>query len=1557
MAPPQPVDLDIAPAQVSQLASADALAAFFSALGYNTGGRKPLTPESIGLTGDAAAALREIELLAEDEDGFLRVLFVRLRALTARSRTDLARVLGRTNVDHLLVLTSDFRTLEFVLLDKRRREQRGPGGVQRVQVVPLVFAVDRKSAGTSELRTVRRFTWTSRDGLEQFDKLRNVFEAATFSEDYFCNRALFADHYLITRLREDAAWRESPTEPFQRVRELVRDARSQWLSQGEQIVRDELFEPAFQLLGFRAQRNKEAEDDQTAPDYLLLDSDGNKISAAFTYAWDRWLDGPDHHQDQQTPDENPGACVVTALEQGVADWIIVTNGRQWRLYSRKAHSRATNFYEVDLPEALIASGDTDPNEAFRYWWLFFRAAAFQPDQGTPPACWLDRVAEGSSEYAKQLGERLKSRIFVTIFPHLARGFLEDRKHRLGIRQAPGEDDLRDTFEATLTLLYRLLFLLYAESRDLLPVREAPYHEVSLKKLKQEIAEKARIAQSDVAERLTRACSAKDTSLYDRLCRLFAVMDKGDALLNVPTYNGGLFISDPAGQDASDGARERELRIARFLAEHKVPDRFLALAIDLLARDEDEKTFELAFIDYKSLAVRHLGSIYEGLLEFRLKIADEDLTTRTEKGKEKFIPLAKAKAGRKRRSPDVVVRKGEVYLSNDKAERKASGSYYTPDPIVEYIVEHTVGPVLAERLEALRPRFRKVRRTFDNEVQKATAYPVKKSDGSTWDSREFALEKVYATHQDLVEELFEFRALDPAMGSGHFLVEAVDFLTDRLLTFLNAFPINPVQVMLDQTRRNILAALGEQGVTVDPAKLTDVNLLKRHVLKRCIYGVDLNPMAVELAKVSLWLDAFTLGAPLSFLDHHLRCGNSLIGSTFAELRETLKGRLFGVDYDPLIKAVQRVLLVNETADATAAEARKSASEYDQARRELSGYQIVLDLLVARYFGYPDAPEVLTHVGKELDLSTRDQFQESLSVTDGLLVQKVREVARQPDLRFFHWEIEFPEVFFDFVDADQRQLKHKHEIAAGSAGFDAVVGNPPYDELSEHEACRELPEKEYFRSIDEYQPASRGRLNLFRFFILRALSLLRHRGRHSFIVPMALLADAFTAPLRKRLLESGALREIIAFPQKDDPHKRVFFEAKLSTCIYTAHQRHPDGESDSQMVVRTFPGRSFLDAPQLVSVTAAEITLIDPVNWSIPTADAPDLVRVIASHRFARSARLGDIASGARGELMVNASFEKYRQKNGRVEVIRGSHIGRHVVYEDAKQGEPLYFDEERWRSGNPNASVLADIKEQRVVYQRYAAIDNYRRLIAAVVPAGRWCSHTTGYLRRCKYEPLAVAALLNSSALEWRFAFTSTNNNINAYELEALPIPRFERLSAARVSEVDWVRWQRILDLPSGVDEWETAVLAEMRNTPESAETWPDTIHDALAAAGKEMTRLAGERQRLTNEFSKWLVERVGIDEDRFSGMTHLRGGQADFDARGWLWFRDLLTRNRRACRGDVERQLVAIEKQHGAVAAELNGMRERFRELDAAIDRVVWQLIGLAPDGDLPSHKESAIRG
>jgi hypothetical protein len=1358
---PHPTDLDLTPKDVADLASADAITALLTKLGYDTADRTLLSPEAVGLAGESASAIKRIELLSEDPEQFLRVVFAQPKSLTAKVRNDLVRVLGKSNLDHLLILASDFDTLEFVFLDKRKREQKGPIGGERIQVVPKTFKLDRRHSTPLERRILRRFTWTCRDALEQFDKLRSVFDAAAYTGEYFQNRGLFSDYFLRDRLREDPAWRDNPSEMFAFVRDLLRDAQVRWNGKDKDTLRNELLEPLFKKLGFKATVNRPSKTDQTQPDYLLKSSDGGKLTAAFVYAWDRWLDGPDLN-DTDTPEENPGACVVTALDAGTADWIIVTNGRLWRLYSRKAHARATNFYEVDLVEALTASGDTDPNEAFRYWWLFLRPVAFKP-KAEGQGCWLDDILLGCREYAKRLGDRLKDRIFLTIFPHLAKGFLVDRKQRLGQNKGQTDEELADIFEATLTLLYRLLFLLYAESRDLLPIREAPYQAASFKKIKDEIADKAGVAESNVAERLDKAYSPKETTLYDRLCTLFVAMDKGDPILNVPTYNGGLFNTTP---DESD---RREQRISRFLLEHKVPDRYLALAIDHLARDQDERTLALVFIDYKSLEVRHLGSIYEGLLEFKLKAAEEDLTTQADKKGETYIALSQAKVKRGKQAA-VVVRKKEVYLSNDKAERKASGSYFTPDPQVEYIVANTVGPVLEEKLEALRPEFRKVRKTFDNELQKSQAYPSKAVKDGTMDHRQWAGQQTYNAHKDLVDRLFDLRVLDPAMGSAHFLVETVDYITDHFLKFLNQFPINPVNFALDRTRTSILESLGEQGVTVDPNKLTDINLLKRHVLKRCIYGVDLNPMAVELAKVSLWLDAFTLGAPLNFLDHHLRCGNSLVGATFKNLEATT-ATLFGLNYEPLLQAINHVLFVSKMADATAAEVATSVSRYDQARQSLAGYQVILDLLVAEHFGVPEASQLVA-MGSHLDLTDTNHFDASLhDEAERKLVAQVETLARRPDRRFFHWEIEFPEVFFGYIDGGERQIKHKDKIEDDSAGFDCVVGNPPYDVLAEKELETDLDEiLGYFGEEAVFQAAGGGKQNLYKLFICRGVHVLRQGGRLGHIVPMPLLGDEQAVGVRKMLMAKTCLAAVEAFPQKDDPRNRVFEDAKLSTCIFVTAKKN----EDAPFRARVHPGKTIEPASPSLVVLRSQVKLYDPENQPIVACSQEDWDLAVKIMSSGRMRRLGEFCTAYQGEVNETTDGKKgsvsYDPKDG-PQILRGSNVCLYVL-RPPSQGEAMYLRKDHYLDGKKPDAKAWHHRQQRIGLQESCPQNNFRRIIACLIPKGQFCNHKINYFPEStsKLALNALLALLNSKLSDWYFRLGSTNASVSHYQLYNLPTP-------------------------------------------------------------------------------------------------------------------------------------------------------------------------------------------
>ncbi len=839
----------------------------------------------------------------------------------------------------------------------------------------------------------------------------------------------------------------------------------------------------------------------------------------------------------------------------------------------------------------------------------FRSRAFEPHEedreGKKVALsLLDRLLIESEEYAKQLGERLKDRIFEEIFPHLSAGFIAFIRHRDGSHTDIPQEMLDTVYQGTLTLLYRLLFLLYAESRDLLPAREVRgYFEASLTKLKKDVADAAGTIDDEVEEKIKKHYRDDEYHLYDRLSELFRVVDKGDSTRNMPVYNGGLFFSDPEGNDDSP-----EAATARFLKETKVADRYLARAIDLLARDLEPKRQDLVAIDFKSLGVRQLGSIYEGLLEFQLRIADRKLAVVKEKGREVYAPFTDLEKKDQERAErqERIKKKGQVYLENDKHERKATGSYYTPDHIVQYIVEHAVGPVLKEQFDAMRPKLRDAQ-------QKRRAFFDKQAALRKQRLRTEPEGKAEFIDQEVVDELFNIKVLDPAMASGHFLVEAVDYITDKTLDFLNAFPWNPVIAHLSRMRDTILQEMDDQGITIDPKRLTDVNLLKRHVLKRCIYGVDINPMAVELAKVSLWLDCFTLGAPLSFLDHHFRCGNSLIGITVEEV-DTIRAATQQLtlsassDWQGLLQAIQGMIEVGGLPDVTSAQVAKSRSTYRSALSNLENFKKILDIHTARWFVSLQIEKDTTKRTKlklnpfDLVLNSGDLFDWSHGKKSPLLdrepyrslLSDCATAARQK--RFFHWELEFPEVFYG-PRAGTRQAIEQLQ----GAGFDAVIGNPPYDVLASEELGYDVSDDlSFYEALDVYEPAIRGKKNLYKLFICRALAETGAEGAFSFIVPMPLLGDDQAAGVRKMLFEEARFTAIEAFPQKDDPHNRVFPEAKLSTAVFVCCAK----PSKAQFKVRTHPGRWIEEASLTLHVSPEEVLKFDPKNVTIPSCTQRD-----------------------------------------------------------------------------------------------------------------------------------------------------------------------------------------------------------------------------------------------------------------------------------------------------------------------------------------------------------------
>ena len=1593
-------DYELSREDIQLLSSRDALAAFFAKLGYDTNDRLIQTVAAMGFTGDnLKSAITHIERLASQDARMFEVYLFELKSVTVANTQSIVRAFRNRPGDYLLVLTDDYQRLDFVLVERysaefpKQQETFGlPSASKQVGVRPRVLTVNRRNPEEVALRVLRRFTYTEGDTFAQYDKLLSAYDVADWSEPFFNNRALFSDYYLTTRLPESPEWKSAAeagamTRAFRELRGLYVDVRETFSNQPEDVVRARLLEPVLTTLGFVARSVKASNSGTLEPDYRLYLGSATKhatdkpLALCLAYTWGRNLDGKDEQRDSQTPDENPGAVVVTLLDSGEADWAIVTNGKTWRLYSAKAHSRATNYYEIDLEETL-AQSPAHLEYAFRYFWLFFRAAVFIPagrivDGEKRQVCFLDSLVNESERYARELGERLKDRVFFEIFPHFARGFIIYAK-RAG--QLPANLDNLETdernrllepfFGGTLTFLYRLLFLLYAESRDLLPVREVRgYHERSLEKLKRQVAEKGGTIQDQAPGKLKAAYSDLSTTFYDRLQELFNAVDKGDAALNVPVYNGGLFMTQPDPADTSP-----EADVARFLSTCKMPDRELALGLDLMARDLDEKRHDLAFIDYKSLGVRQLGSIYEGLLEFKLRIAPEALAVVKGKKTEETLSYAEAqqkkltilKEGRGKDAQEKILPRGTVYLENDRRERKATGSYYTPDYIVKYIVEHTVGPVLAQKIEALRPIFREAEKTLKGERDKVKALGRKDI------SAENETYKKY--RETLNEAFFDLKVLDPAMGSGHFLVEAVDYITDQLAKILTAFKWNPIIYELAQTRHEIQEEMERQGVTIDMSKLTDLNLLKRRVLKSCIYGVDLNPMAVELAKVSLWLDCFTLGAPLSFLDHHMKCGNSLIGGHIQEVQDSLSQGLWGNQFTYLLDATQLMRKVGELSDVTAQEVAESRKAYMGAYDALAPFKRLLDVWISEYFGNKGARHTTRVYAGAI---VADNYSKA-NPDDKKAIETALALAK--DKRFFHWELEFPEVFFD-------ETKRRE-----NGGFDAVVGNPPYVRV------QRLSHQDTDYLFQNYLTCSR-KIDISLAFLELGSQIIAKHGYAGFISSSQWLSTDYGISARE-IMGQGRIARIIDFGSL-----HVFEEASTYPAIFIL-----TGTLNREIEYLKVTRANDLSLSFLNSNTYKKYPYmkLGKASWSFGEFD---LRERLSSPLFELASNFGHFYIGALtglDEVFVVTAMqsEQLRLEKGLLlpYAYRGEEVEQYDIirpaawaiypYKDGSKGEFNLLTEDELRDKYPRTYShllkYRNILEQRQDSRRYYAIGDewFRYLrpgrfnyiypeklvirgVATRAEVGILETHTLFNGANCPgfiieenhlYSSRYLLAIFNSyivtryliqicpPKLQGYSRFNANNlNNIPIRRINFTLLPEFRTTYLGKAKNL----YQHCL-----YENDQACVLGFVDHHLSKEPEESDVVHDLLAFLAEEMVRLNKEKRAAQKEFLDWLVTTLRILPDKegrngidvLTGKGKLANYPGDYQkGESPLAFGELLNilqKNKGRLgvslsdAGLVER----IRKEYEGSLERVLPLKERLAKTDALIDAVVYRLYGLSEE-------------
>ncbi|MBU1746580.1 MAG: hypothetical protein KKA73_02735, partial [Chloroflexi bacterium] len=736
--------------------------------------------------------------------------------------------------------------------------------------------------------------------------------------------------------------------------------------------------------------------------------------------------------------KSPHDQVQTFLNVSPADrWAVLTNGVLLRLLRDYHHTFTKGYVEFDLESVFETRAYGD----FRALYRLCHASRFLPHDlgGDEPELPLERFYRDSLAAGIQVGADLREQVRQAI-ETLGNGFLTGP---LIARLQTDDAACRQFLRELLHVVYRCLFLLFAEQRGMMPGRDSLYAETySMARLRTR-------AEGDIPRR------DDHVDLWHGLQVTFRMVREGVPELGVYGYDGMLFADGqtPLLDGSPPPASGRGIG-------RGVPNSDLLLAIRYLTLVEREGVLQR--ISYADLGVEELGSVYESLLDYtpRVSTAPEDVNGRE-------VPA------------------NTFFLDPRGSERKTSGSYYTHPSLVNELCKSALLPVARDRLAAAGLPV-----IAEDAIGEATAGLLTDYTGLTAEQREAG-----------AQALLSLKVCDPAAGSGHFVVKA----------------------------NNALGAELARVRTGDEYPAQDaVQSAKRDVLAHCIYAVDLNPMAVELCKVSLWINASVADRPLSFLDHHIKWGNSLIGTTLALLAQGIPTDAFqavtGDDRNTANAVRQRsrqereeweagvvqgsfwqVMAVLETqgdltrwvqltrlAEDAPAQARERHAEYvaadDYQRRKFRA-----DLWTAAFF-WP-----LTKGTRWFP--TQREFQRADELPPAVREQVAALAAHY---RFFHWHLEFPDVF--------PPSPSQGEGPGVRVGFDVILGNPPWERIK-------LQEKEFFADKDDAQARA----------IANARTAADRRQLiHKLPQTNPALHAAYAAALRASECESNFLRNAGRFP---------------------------------------------------------------------------------------------------------------------------------------------------------------------------------------------------------------------------------------------------------------------------------------------------------------------------------------------------------------------------------------------------------------------------------------------
>jgi hypothetical protein len=1029
-----------------------------------------------------------------------------------------------------------------------------------------------------------------------------------------------------------------------------------------------------------------------------------------------------------------------AARQGVP-WLFVLRKDQIRIYPAKdgvgvgQKGQVETYLEIDL--AAIDS------ERAGLLALIFSADALESN-GT-----AHELLEGSQRFASQLGLRLRERIYEHVVPQLSKSVAE---HLRDQGTALDSEGLSLAYRLTLRILFRLLFQAYAEDRGLLPAgRNEGYDANSLKTIAKRII-------NTPAEQF-----GKSKTLWFDLVQVWDAIDEGNETWNVPAYNGGLFGTDP--EIHAEGAQIEKLGIQ---------DDILGPVLQHLLIDISEDNVP-GPVDFRSLSVREFGTIYEGLLESSLSVATQDLTVDS---KGAWVPALK--------SDSIIAAPGDVYFHSASGERKATGSYFTPSDVVDFLIESSLEPALLKHLERIR------------------GHLLKGDEASA--ARDF----------------FDFRVADLAMGSGHFLVAAVDRIEARMRAFLSEKDTQVPGINAELNRLKIAAqsALGKDESIF--GEIEPASLLRRQIARRCIYGLDLNPLAVELSRLALWIHTFVPGLPMSNLDHGLVCANSLTGiGTVDEALHALspdlpkqplsKGRGAPMSFyensivENLEKAKTLLIDVANSDEAKKSEVKNSAVLSKNARLAAEPTRDIFNAAIAARVGVFNPANIFD----EVELSRLANTNETREIVSRL------NPAHMPYL--------FPEVFM-----------------RDHPGFDVLLGNPPWEKLhvnsdswwsTKYPGFKSLgaDKKEVFieklmrerpdlrvefenvvsttKSVAEsivkgpFPGIGDAHIDLFAAFAWRFWTLLRTEGTLGIVLPRGALSGAATAQWRKEVFVQSEIQAVTLLNNKGWVFPNVHPQTSISVLSitktsnpptlkmvgpYSSRQEFSDATKEIDALRDLIDPRDFVDGSDIASIPLLQGLGIEifttmnraprlsektagwevrPVQGDINQTTNRDLIRFDASGTPAKN----EI------EVWTGKTFNIYELEKGPIVGLTNSKdLGTYLSTKLERQLKLQSSSFYGLKLGQPPLETLP-LQKFRLAFRDVTNRTNTRTAIFTLIPENVCLVESAPYLFRKGGSASTDAYLLgvfNSIIFDW-YARLFVEGHLKFYILNNLPVPRVD----------------------------------------------------------------------------------------------------------------------------------------------------------------------------------------